>query len=103
MLNRIAKFRTFTVRLLCALVVLASLDNLPDPPAVNPHPTGASVLSGGNHVASFFDQNKPGGPVHAPPLAPVYWFDFAKTFGAYALTNCAPLVRQASDSSPPLA
>ena len=101
MLNRIAKFRTLAVRLLCALVVLASLDNLPDPPAVNPHPAGASVISGGNHSAAVFDQSQLGGPSHSAPLFPVYWFDFAKTFGAHAPVTCAPLVRQASDSSPP--
>jgi hypothetical protein len=103
MLNRIAKCRTFAVRLLCASIVLASLDNLPDPPALQPHPTGASVLRGGNHVEGFCDQNQGCAPSHSAPSFPVYWFDFAKTFTARCLIDCAPLVREASDSSPPLA
>ena len=103
MLNRIAKCRTFAVRLLCALVVLASLDKLPDPPAVTPYPTGASVLCGGNHVEGFCDQNQACAPSLSAPLFPVYWFDFAKTYAARCLINWAPLVRQASDLSPPFA
>src|SRR5678809_211231 len=101
MLNRTAKCRTCAVRLLCALVVLASLDNLPDPPAVSPHPTGASVLSGGSHVAACFDQNQPCGASHSVPVFSVDWFDLAETLGARRLINDSPLVRQASDSSPP--
>jgi hypothetical protein len=101
MLNRIAKSRTFAVGLLCTLVVLASLDNLPDPPAVKPNPIGKSVLCGGNHVEAVFDQNQVSVSSHSAPLFPVYWFDFAKTFRARCIINCTPLVRQASDSSPP--
>jgi hypothetical protein len=101
MLNRIAKCRAFVVPLLCALVVLASLDRLPDPPAVSPHPTGASVISSVSYSAAFFDQHQPCGASHSAPLFPVDWFDFARKFGARCLSNCAPLVRQASGSSPP--
>jgi hypothetical protein len=95
------KYVQNAVWLLCALIVAACLDRLPDPPAINPSRIDARVLCLGNQlVSSTYDQ-------------PDRVVDFAGSYSAVQypvleyvlqpslLVYRSSVIRQAADPSPP--
>jgi hypothetical protein len=86
------------ISVLCAIVLFASLDRVPDPPAIKPQHVAA-------HVSSF---DLPVHPTPAPPLSaivnvPASFVRLVIVLEASAQTPNARqlLMRQAGDASPP--
>jgi hypothetical protein len=68
----------FAVWLICAIVLAASLDKLPDPPAVKPHGSLVKQLRVSGHHEGSFDQDRKWSP--SAPAFVVCWFDFGRVF-----------------------
>jgi hypothetical protein len=103
MLKAIAKW-PFAIWLICAFILAAfilaaSVDRLPDPPAVKPHGSVAKELRVSGHHEGSFDQDRNWSL--SAPASVLPWFDFGRVFETEHSIRCARLVRQASDSSPP--
>jgi hypothetical protein len=99
MLKAIVKW-PFAIWLICAFILTASLDQLPDPPAVKPHGSVAKELHINGHHQGFFDQDR-NWSVSAPAFV-VRCFDFGRVVETDYPIQRARLVRQAADSSPPI-
>ena len=98
MLKVIVKW-PFAIWLICAFILAASLDKVPDPPAVKPHGSAAKELRGSTHHEGSFEQDRNWSL--SVPASVMRWFDFGGVFEPEHPIRCARLVRQASDSSPP--
>jgi hypothetical protein len=85
-----------TVWILSALVVIATLDALPDPPAVNPSFSVGSVL---HHSSCDIATRRYDPPCASRPL-PVSMAD-AETLEPYRPSDCPIFTAQAADPSPP--
>ena len=97
-----AIFKPLLAYLLCALIVIASVDRVPDPPFVKPHHDKAAKLCfGGQHQSApdtdlVFKQTL----LDASPPAPIFaWSVPCKNRPQLPLATC---LRQACDSSPPV-
>jgi hypothetical protein len=92
------------ILLICALLFVAAVDTIPDPPAINPPSGHNSRLSSFHPCRSFTLLEKEwslasGSPGHFQ----LYWFSFRLVFEKKtAIVFPLPLVRHAADSSPPL-
>ena len=100
-MQAIAKFRPLAIGLLCAFILSASLDKLPDPPALQPGRGDAKAFCLDGHVEGSVDKDCECPRYASIPLPLVHWFDFAQVFETHPPVHHAMLVRQASDSSPP--
>jgi len=98
----IAKFRPLAIGLLCAFILSASLDKLPDPPALQPDRSDAKPFCLGDHVRGSVDKDCECPRCASIPFSAVHWFDFAQVFETDPPVYPAILVRQGSDSSPPI-
>lgn len=87
--------------MLCVLVLIASLDRVPDPPSIKPDHSAAASLSVGIHDLRVADQG------HVPDLAPVRLSDQAQSVYLRFIPADKPLLQSATylghaaDSSPP--
>jgi hypothetical protein len=86
------------ISVFCAIVLFASLDRVPDPPAIKPQHIAA-------HVSSF---DLPFHPTPAPPLcaivsipASLVWLAVLSEASAQTPEARHLLMRQAADASPP--
>jgi hypothetical protein len=102
MLQPIAKFRPLAIGLLCILILAASLDKLPDPPALQPGRGDARAFCLDHHGEGSVDKDC------ACPrccalilLSLVQGFGFEQVFETDPPGHYVILMRQASDSSPP--
>jgi len=100
MSKAIARWQLGAIWLLCAFLMAAYLDKLPDPPAVGPHGNEAKAASLNDHREGSFNQGH-GSRALLPSLVVVRWIDYGIVFAATYHVPCAKQVRQASDSSPP--
>ena len=102
MRRAIGKWQLAATWLLCALLVAASLDKIPDPPAVGPHGNEAKPAGLNDHRDGPLSQTlKCTRPELAYPVA-VRWLDLGKVFKIARHVPRASQMRQASDSSPPV-
>ena len=90
-----------TTWLLCAFLMAAYLDKLPDPPAVGPHGNEAKAACLNDHREGSLDQGRRWARSLVPSLVVVRWIDSGIVFAAAYHVPCATQMRQASDSSPP--
>ena len=97
MLKAIFKW-PFAIWLICAFILVASFDRLPDPPAVKPHGRMAKVLNVSGHHERCFDKDRDWSLSVRPPESR---FDFETVLEAEHLIHLSRLMLQASDSSPP--
>jgi len=96
------KLRTFVTRLLCAFILVASLDRAPDPPAVDPQGNRAKTLCLSKHLEGPFVLPRKWSRALSAPVFVVRWFDFARVFETDHAACSTCLMHQAADSSPPL-
>ena len=96
-----AIFKPLLAYLLCALIVIASIDRVPDPPFVKPHHDKAAKLCfGGQHQSNpdsdlLLKQTL----IHPSPQALVFaWSVPCENRSQVPFATC---LRQACDSSPP--
>jgi hypothetical protein len=101
MSNGAAKWRSFVTLLLSAFILAASLDRLPDPPAVKPHLTEAKAISLAGQLNASCDWERKWARSVAAALVVVRWFDLEKVFATPYPLDGPTLLRHASDSSPP--
>jgi hypothetical protein len=103
MLKGVAKWHPFAIQFLCAFILLACSDQLPDPPAVRPDRNEAKTLRLSNHLEGALDQDQQWSGLVSAPLFTMRWFDTGKILEIGHPIRCATLVvRQGSDSSPPV-
>ena len=97
----IEKARLLTTALLCVVVLAASVDRLPDPPALKP--SRSEVKSSGlkSHFYCAYDEDGQWAPVVVELMYPEQRFDFGSILKTAHPVRRASLVRQFSDSSPP--
>lgn len=97
-----AIFKPLLAYLLCALIVIASVDRVPDPPFVKPHHDKAAKLCfGGQHQSApdrdlLFKQTLLD---ESPPAAAFAWNFPYESRPQLPLAAC---LHQACDSSPPV-
>ena len=101
MVQAIAKCRSLAIGLLCAFILAASLDKLPDPPALQPGRGDAKAFCLDGHVEGSAVTGCECPRCASILLSEVHWFDFAEVFETDLKVHHAILVRDASDSSPP--
>jgi len=89
---------TCVVWILCALLVMAALDTLPDPPAVNPSAASGKLLS--LHDTSCDTPMRRCDSLVASDPLPVILVA-VDTIEPYRLSDRVVLTRLAADSSPP--
>ena len=94
----------YAVTLICLLVLVAAIDSIPDPPAINPpssHGSGISAL----HVRGPFTLLEKEWLVasSSPPRIQVNWFSSRLAFDNKPLVvSPLPLIHHATDTSPPV-
>lgn len=87
--------------LLCLLIVVASLDRLPDPPAVKPQGNLTNLVSQLHSHIPFAAKNHASDcPANAPHLQASF-FSFGQVFEGRGPSYDPTFVHQATDSSPP--
>src|SRR5580765_6350898 len=87
--------------LLCLLIVGASLDGLPDPPAIRLHRNLNNLVSQLHHHAPFAAKKHASDcPAYAPNFQ-ASLFSFAQIFEGRGPSYDPTFVHQATDSSPP--
>jgi len=97
-----AIFKPLLAYLLCTLIVIASVDRVPDPPSVKPHHDKVAKLCfGGQHQSTpdrdlVFEQTFLDTSSQAPVFA---WTITSENRPQLPLAAC---LRQACDSSPPV-
>jgi hypothetical protein len=100
LVHKLMKSIGCTIWILGALLVIATLDTLPDPPALDPHTVKASCSresSGDDTAQQFFCE-----PPSAGNALPAQWAEWADTQEPHHTAGESTLVRHAADSSPPL-
>jgi hypothetical protein len=101
MLKAVFSWRVFATWLLCAFILSAALDKVPDPPALRPGRKEAKAIRLDHHAG--VSPHQAGKSFYSVPdvLLPVRWFDFGEVIGTGHPTPAVTLVRHAADSSPP--
>jgi hypothetical protein len=87
--------------LLCLLIVGASLDGLPDPPAVKPQGNLNSLVSQLHSHVPFAANSHASDCSASAPHFQASLFSFGQIFGGRGPTYDPTFVRQATDTSPP--
>lgn len=97
-----AIFQLLSAYLLCVLIVIASVDRVPDPPVVKPHHDRAAALcfGGQHHVTPDHNLFVHSTSLHWAFLEPAFTWDTPGQFTPKLPT--ATLLCHASDSSPPV-
>ena len=97
-----AIFQLLSAYLLCVLIVIASVDRVPDPPVVKPHHDRAAVLcfGGQHHVTPDHNLFVQSTSLHWAFLEPAFTWDTPGQFTPKLPT--ATFLYHASDSSPPV-
>jgi hypothetical protein len=92
------------VCLICLLLFVAAIDNVPDPPALSPR-SGESSRICPLHVHGSFTLPEKERFIAAASIrhAQIAWFAFSLDFNSEQVDICPlVLVRHAADSSPPI-
>jgi len=97
----VVKWRLLATALLCVVVLAASVDRLPDPPALRPFRSEAKTSCLDPHFDGYCKDDGKSTGVAFTPVYIVRWFDFGYVFEADHAIRHASLFGQASDSSPP--
>jgi hypothetical protein len=87
--------------LLCLLVVVASLDTLPDPPAVKPQSNRNNLVSQLHHHVPVTAKNHASDCLACAPHFQVSLFSFGQIFEGRGPSYDPTFVHQATDTSPP--
>jgi hypothetical protein len=87
--------------LLCALLVIGSLDAIPDPPAINPHGTNVKASCHRECAGTFCEQRLNSSPSGASSQLRVRFLAFTNDLKPSRPTERIVLTGQASDPSPP--
>jgi hypothetical protein len=93
----------YMVLVLGALLVCASVDALPDPPAVNPHALDAKSSCLRDSVSDFGQQHVTGEWASIPVLTALCQMDSATSAEPLRPSDGIVVTGHAADSSPPLA
>jgi hypothetical protein len=101
MSKAIGRWQLMATWLLCAFLMAAYLDKLPDPPAVGPHGNEAKAAYLIDHREGSLNPGYRWARSLVPSLVVVRWLDSGIVFAAAHFVPCATQMRQASDSSPP--
>lgn len=101
MSKALGRWQLVSTWLLCAFLMAAYLDRLPDPPAVGPHGNEAKAACLNDHREGSLDQDRRWTGSVLPSLVVVRWLDSGTVSAAAYYGPCATQMRQASDSSPP--
>src|SRR5258708_5837571 len=101
MLEAILRWRALTTWLLCAFILSAGLDKVPDPPALRPGRKEVRTLRLDHHPQR--SPHQVSRPLYSVPDAflPLRCLDLERVIDTGDRTPSAALVRQASGSSPP--
>jgi len=87
--------------LLCVLIVGASLDGLPDPPALRPQGNLNKLVSQLHSHVPFAAKNQASDCLASAPHFEASLFSFRRTFEGKGPSYDPTFVHQATDSSPP--
>ena len=90
-----------TLQLLCALLVIGSLDTIPDPPAVNPHTANLKASCPRVCVVNLYEQRLHRGLSGASHLL-IPLLPFTNDHKPRRLRDWIVLTGQAADPSPPV-
>jgi hypothetical protein len=94
------KFVSCTVWVLAALLVVTSLDSIPDPPAVNPCNVSVTSLIRLNHRGSSGQRLDCDLPCTSSPLR-VTWRAYSHYYEPNSLSDSIAISEHAADLSPP--
>jgi len=97
----VVTWRLMATVLLCVVVLAASVDTLPDPPALKPFRSEAKASCLDPHFDGYCKEDGKCTGVAFTAAYVVQWFDFGYVFESANPTRGTSWVRQASDSSPP--
>ena len=97
----VVKWHLLATALLCVVVLAASVDTLPDPPALKPFRSEAKTSCLDPHFDGHCKEDGKCTGVAFTAVYVVQWFDFGYVFEADHPLRHASLLRHASDSSPP--
>lgn len=87
--------------LLCLMIVVGSLDSLPDPPAVQPQRIQNNLVSQLDYHAAVAAKNQASDCVACAPHFQASLFSFGQIFEGRGPSYKLTFVRQATDTSPP--
>lgn len=96
-----SKTRQFLNCLLCVLILIATLDRVPDPPSIKPHHDAAKVFSIGNHQSPVVNHHSGSDALASNVLRRAQSFFLSLLVVDELLLPSAFHLDQASDSSPP--
>src|SRR5581483_1717633 len=96
------KLRCFILCLLCVFLVLASLDSVPDPPALRHDNTTFKSFSPGETVCSFGVQLLPSNPLRGCSHLGFRFLAFSTAHEPRLSGDSIFLTQYASDTSPPV-
>jgi hypothetical protein len=86
---------------LCLLILVSSVDRVPDPPSIKPQRGGAVSLAVDSHQSPIVDQDRGLGLVSLAVTGEPHFVDWSLLFAAKPLFRSPIYLRRASDSSPP--
>jgi len=97
-----AIFKPFLAYLLCVLIVIATVDRVPDPPFLKPHHDKAAKLCFGGHHQPDFDKDPKYEQTLLHALPQTLAFGWSVPRGNTPEPSFRVRLRQACDSSPPV-
>jgi|SRR5579871_1387355 len=96
------KFISYLVLVVCALVLAATLDAVPDPPAVAPHAVSAKASCLSEFVGAFREQRLTSDSAWTLPYAPLHGGSLADAARPKRSGDWIALAAYAGDPSPPV-
>lgn len=87
--------------LLCLMIVVAAVDSLPDPPAVQPQRSQNNLVSQRDYHVAVAAENHASDCLTCAPLFQASLFSFLQIFEGRGSSYDPTFVRQATDTSPP--
>jgi hypothetical protein len=101
MREAISKLQRFLSRLLCVLVLVSSVDRVPDPPGIKPHHDATIYLSLNSHHLPVANHDRGSDLVSFDRSGHARSFELSLLSDEKLLPLSAIYLDQASDSSPP--
>jgi hypothetical protein len=101
MMKVLLTWKLVVASLLCAFILTASLDRMPDPPAVKPHGSDAQLSNLNKYCDAYVPQDWRFHTYFSPAVSAVPWFDPSMDLRTKSRVRLNSLLRQASDTSPP--
>lgn len=87
--------------LLCLMIVVGTVDSLPDPPAVQPQRSQNNLVSQRDYHVDVAAENHASDCLTCAPLIQASLFSFGQIFEGRGPSYDPTFVRQATDTSPP--